>query len=80
MPHIIVKLWPGKSDQHKQKLADEITRSVTSVLGYGNESVSVGFEEVSAGDWMTQVYKPDIVAKQDRLFKKPGYGPLGGDA
>jgi 4-oxalocrotonate tautomerase len=77
MPHIIVKLWPGKSRQQKQQLADEITRSVTSVLGYGDESVSVGFEEVSAGDWMEQVYQPDIVAKQDSLYKKPGYGTLG---
>jgi 4-oxalocrotonate tautomerase len=77
MPHIIVKLWPGKSRQQKQRLADEITRSVTSVLGYGDESVSVGFEEVSAGDWMEKVYQPDIVARQDRLYKKPGYGALG---
>jgi 4-oxalocrotonate tautomerase len=77
MPHIIVKLWPGKSRQQKQQLADEITRSVTSVHGYGDESVSVGFEEVSAGDWMEQVYQPDIVAKQDSLYKKPGYGTLG---
>ncbi|ALK98698.1 4-oxalocrotonate tautomerase [Massilia sp. WF1] len=80
MPHIIVKLWPGKSRRHKQQLADEITRSVTSVLGYGEESVSVGFEEVGAGDWMKQVYEPDIVAAQDRLFKKPGYGPLRGQS
>jgi 4-oxalocrotonate tautomerase len=76
MPHIIVKLWPGKSRQQKQHLADEITRSVTSVLGYGDESVSVGFEEVSAGEWMDKVYEPDIVAKQGSLFKRPGYGPL----
>jgi 4-oxalocrotonate tautomerase len=78
MPHIIVKLWPGKSRQQKQKLADEITRSVTCLLGYGDESVSVGFEEVSAGDWMSAVYQPDIVAKQDSLLKRPGYGSLGG--
>ena len=78
MPHVIVKLWPGKSRQQKQQLADEITRSVTSVLGYGDESVSVGFEEISADDWMKQVYEQDIVAAPDRLFKKPGYGPLRG--
>lgn len=42
MPHVTVKLWPGKTDAQKQQLADEITRSVTSILGYGDESVSVG--------------------------------------
>jgi 4-oxalocrotonate tautomerase len=78
MPHIIVKLWPGKSGPQKKKLADEITRSVTSVLGYGDESVSVGFEEVAADAWMDEVYKPDIEDKWHSIVKKPGYGPLGG--
>jgi hypothetical protein len=27
MPHVIVKLWPGKSELQKQKLADKITPS-----------------------------------------------------
>lgn len=45
MPHIIVKLWPGKSERQKRRLADEITNSVTRVLQYGDDSISVGFEE-----------------------------------
>jgi 4-oxalocrotonate tautomerase len=73
MPHVIVKLWPGKSEQQKQRLADAITKDVTSILGYGDESVSVGFEEVGAGDWRDQVYQPDIIGKADTLYKKPGY-------
>lgn len=73
MPHIIVKLWPGKSKQQKAKLAEAITESVTSVLGYGDDSVSVAFEEVSATEWAEKVYRPDIVGKPEQLFKKPGY-------
>lgn len=73
MPHVIVKLWPGKSEQQKQRLADAITKDVTSILGYGDESVSVGFEEVGANDWRDQVYGPDILEKADTLYKKPGY-------
>ena len=46
MPHVIVKLWPGKSEQQKEKLADEITKAVMTTLKYGEESVSGGFEEV----------------------------------
>ncbi|WP_249194958.1 tautomerase family protein [Gluconobacter cerinus] len=34
MPHIIVKLWPGKPEQQKQRLADMITQQVTTILGY----------------------------------------------
>ena len=43
------------------------------VLHYGEESVSVGFEEVDADDWAEQVYQPDIVGKADTIYKKPGY-------
>ena len=45
MPHVIVKLWPGKSEKQKTKLAEEITKSVMEVLNYGEESVSVAMEE-----------------------------------
>lgn len=73
MPHIIVKLWPGKSEQQKNQLAKEIASSVMSVLHYGEESVSVALEEIKSNDWAEKVYKPDIRAKWDMLYKKPGY-------
>jgi 4-oxalocrotonate tautomerase len=34
MPHIIVKLWPGKSEQQKTRLAEEIAKDVMDVLKY----------------------------------------------
>lgn len=73
MPHVIVKLWPGKSDQQKARLADKIAKDVMDVLNYGEESVSVGFEEISSKDWKETVYEPDIKNKWAKLFKKPGY-------
>ena len=73
MPHVIVKLWPGKSEQQKRRLAQAITDDVMKVLHYGDESVSVAFEEVDANDWGQKVYEPDIVRKADTLYKKPGY-------
>ena len=75
MPHVIVKLWPGKSEEQKSRLADAIVTDVTKVLHYGEESVSVSMEDVDAGEWLEKVYNPDIQAKADRLYKKPGYGP-----
>ena len=73
MPHVIVKLWPGKSEQQKRRLADAITRDVTTVLNYGDESVSVAMEEVAPGEWADTVYRPDILEKEPTLYKKPGY-------
>src|SRR3954447_9438116 len=76
MPHVIVKLWPGKSEQQKKTLADKITRAVMDTLHYGEESVSVGFEEVPAKQWMANVYEPDIRAKAATIYKKPGYSSI----
>jgi 4-oxalocrotonate tautomerase len=73
MPHVIVKLWPGKSEQQKAQLTEAIARDVMSVLNYGEESVSVAIEEVQPQDWAEKVYKPDIVANSEKLYKKPGY-------
>ena len=48
MPHVSVKLWPGKSEKQKQELAETITKDVMDVLHYGEESVSVALQEVSS--------------------------------
>jgi 4-oxalocrotonate tautomerase len=73
MPHVIVKLWPGKSEQQKIRLAEEIAKDVMNVLNYGEDSVSVAIEEVKSQDWAEKVYKPDILNNPEKLYKKPGY-------
>jgi 4-oxalocrotonate tautomerase len=73
MPHVVVKLWPGKSEQQKTRLAEAITRDVTGILHYGEESVSVAMEEVKSQDWVEKVYKPEIKGNLNKLYKKPGY-------
>lgn len=73
MPHVIVKLWPGKSEKQKIKLAEEITSAVMTVLGHGEESVSIAMQEVPPDEWMDQVYRPDILGKPKQIYRKPGY-------
>ena len=73
MPHIIVKLWPGKSKAQKERLAAKIAQDVMDILNYGEESVSVAMEEIKSSDWAKQVYQPDIKDKWEKLYKKPGY-------
>ena len=54
MPHVMVKLWPGKSEQQKTLLAEAITKDVGSILHYGDESVSVAMEEVRPEEWASK--------------------------
>lgn len=76
MPHISVKMYSGRSDADKRKLAESLTAAMRDALGYGAQSVSVAIEDVDPAIWMDEVYGPDIEGAGDRLFKKPGYGPL----
>lgn len=76
MPHVIVKLYPGRTEQQKVQLAKEIARDVVSIAGCKNTSVSVSIEEISPDNWAEDVYKPDILRHPDRLYKKPGYNPF----
>ncbi len=76
MPHVIVKLQSGRSEQQKAKIAEAITRAVMSGANCAEQSVSVGIEDVEPGDWVEAVYRPDIIGKPGTLYKKPGYDPL----
>jgi 4-oxalocrotonate tautomerase len=76
MPHVIVKLYPGRSEEQKIKLTDEIVKGVVAIAKCDEKSVSVAFEEIEKEDWAEKVYKPDIVDKKDGLYKKPGYNPF----
>ena len=76
MPHVIVKLYPGRSNQIKTQLADEIAKDVVAIAGCEEKSVSVAVEEIKPEDWAEKVYRPDILEKQQGLYKKPGYNPF----
>jgi 4-oxalocrotonate tautomerase len=76
MPHVIVKLAKGRSEQQKLVLADALARAVTSTLQCSADSVSVAIEDVETAEWTQMVYVPDIQGKAGTIYKKPGYDPF----
>jgi 4-oxalocrotonate tautomerase len=76
MPHVIVKLYAGRSDEQKLKIAEEVTRALMAAAGSSEDSISVSVEDVEPADWAETVYRPEIVEKAVTVFKKPGYNPL----
>jgi 4-oxalocrotonate tautomerase len=76
MPHVIVKMWPGPSEQQKALLAKRIVKDVIESLDSSDESISVAIEEVSPQDWMAEVYNVQIAPNMSKLYKKPGYDPF----
>lgn len=73
MPHVIIKLWPGRSEQEKQQLAHAIVKDVVTYAKCDESSVSVAIEEIKSADWAEKVYKPDILNPRGKLYRKPGY-------
>lgn len=77
MPHISIKLYPGRSEQQKVRLAEQIVKDVISLLESSEDSISVAIEQINPEDWVEKVYKPEILNNPEKLYKKPGYNPLG---
>ncbi len=73
MPHFQIKLLAGKTEEQKQKLAEEVVKAAQKVIGYGNESYSVTIEDFSMDKWKSDVYPRDIIGRKDVLYKEPGY-------
>ena len=76
MPHIIVKIASGRSEEQKQRISAEVTKAIISAAGVGEDAVSVSIEDVERRSWTEDVYNPEIIGKPDTLYKKPGYDPF----
>ena len=76
MPHIIVKLYPGRSEAQKKQLVDQIAKDVVTIAKCEEKAVSIAIEEIDPKNWAEMVYKPDILNQAHTLYKKPGYNPF----
>jgi len=76
MPHVIIKMHPGRTGEQKNELARAITDSVVKIARCEEKTVSVAIEEIAPEDWAEKVYRLDIIEKKDTLVKKPGYNPF----
>jgi 4-oxalocrotonate tautomerase len=77
MPHVIIKMYPGRTEEQKKKLVKAITDSIIKIIAVDEKVISIAVEDVSPEDWAEKVYRPDILEKQNTLYKKPGYNPFG---
>lgn len=73
MPHVIIKLFPGRTQEQKQLCIGKIVDALMETMNVDENSISVIFEEIPREKWKEEVFKPDIIEKENSLFKKPGY-------
>ena len=71
MPHVIVKLWPGQSEQQKRRLAAAITKDVASVLNYGDESVQSPWKKLRQPNGARRSIAPTSWRRPRRSTRSP---------
>lgn len=64
-------MYPGRTEQQKTQLAEQIVKDVVAIAKCEEKSVSVAIEEIDPKDWNEKVYNPDILNNLDKLYKKP---------
>ncbi len=76
MPHITLKMMPGRSEEQKQAVADALVKAAMEALGCREGALSVSVEDVPSGEWAEKVYAPEIRDCPQTLYKKPDYDPF----
>ena len=76
MPHVIVTLTPGRSEQQEARIAEAIVKDLVAIAKCDESAVSVAIEEINPEDWVKKVFKADILTNPERLYLKPGYNQL----
>lgn len=51
MPIVRIEMLPGRSQESKQKIAEEITATLTRALGVATGHIYVMFDEVAGQNW-----------------------------
>lgn len=63
MPHLSVKLYPGRTEEVKQDFAQKLQDFVVKELGCKPNVVSVSFKEINADKWKDVI--DDEIAGED---------------
>ncbi len=74
MPHVIIKMYPGRSPEVKKELCDKIADIVVETVKCPPEAVSVAIYEIPPESWEKEVMEPDILPAGENLYKAPGTG------
>lgn len=73
MPHISVKMYTGRTQEQKQKMAEAIKAAVIDTIGCAGNYISVAVEDFAPDDWKP-VFDKEI-RNNPNIFIKPNYEP-----
>lgn len=63
MPHIAIKMYPGRSEELKKEIAVKTRDFLAREMGMGEKFFSVSVEDIEKDQWQEEVV--DKIAKDD---------------
>ncbi len=75
MPHVIVKMYKGRTLEQKQAMTDAVSKALIETIGCTDDHISVAVEEYDKEKWGEEVFYKEITPNLDNLYKKPNYKP-----
>ncbi|MBE5780999.1 MAG: 4-oxalocrotonate tautomerase [Clostridiales bacterium] len=69
MPFINVKMYPGRSEEKRRKLALALGDTAMEVLGTRAEAFVIAVEEVAKEDWHDKVSVPEVDGNPNVIVK-----------
>ena len=75
MPHISVKMYKGRTEEQKQKLAKALSDAMLDAIGCDETHISITINDYDKAEWGEKVFYPEIMADESALYKKPEYKP-----
>lgn len=70
MPHINIKMYPGRSEEVKSKLAKHTKEFMIKELEMEEKFISVSVEEIEKENWQSEVMDK---IKDEELYEKPNF-------
>ena len=70
MPHINIKMYPGRSEEVKAKLAKHTKEFMVNELEMDEKFISVSVEEIDKEKWQSEVMDK---IKDEELYEKPNF-------
>lgn len=70
MPHISVKMYPGRTEETKKALAEKLTDFMSREMGMEKKYFSVSVEEIAKEDWQKEVVDK---VREDELYVKANF-------
>ena len=75
MPHIVVKMHKGRTEQQKLEMCDAITAALVNTIKCSEDHISIAIVDYNKETWGEEVFYPEIMANEQKLYKKPNYKP-----